>query len=144
MNIEVAIGIALKAHEGQIDKGGNPYVLHPLSVMTKVGSIHEKIVAVLHDVVEDSDMALEQLKQYGFSSEIVDAIDQLTKREGEPYDDFITRCKMNPISRKVKVADIRDNMDMTRMKEPGQKDFIRLEKYLRALSVLDENCPSGG
>jgi (p)ppGpp synthase/HD superfamily hydrolase len=144
MNIEVAIGIALKAHEGQIDKGGNPYVLHPLSVMTKVSSIHEKIVAVLHDVVEDSDMTLEQLKQYGFSTEIVDAIDQLTKREGEPYDDFIARCKMNPISRKVKIADIRDNMDMTRMKEPGQKDFIRLEKYLKALSVLDENTPRGG
>ncbi|GGG61312.1 HD domain-containing protein [Paenibacillus radicis (ex Gao et al. 2016)] len=136
MNIETAISIALQAHKGQTDKGGMPYILHPLAVMNRVSAMEEKIAAVLHDVVEDSDVTLEQLRQLGFSAEIVEAVQGLTKQEGESYDAFVARAAANPISKRVKIADIQENMDLSRIKEPSAEDLQRLEKYRAALAQL--------
>ncbi|MFF2091407.1 HD domain-containing protein [Paenibacillus sp. NPDC058174] len=136
MNIETAISIALQAHKGQTDKGGVPYILHPLAVMNRVSTMEEKIAAVLHDVVEDSDVTLEQLRQLGFSAEIVDAVRVLTKQEGESYDAFVARAAANPIARMVKIADIQENMDLSRIKEPSAVDHQRVEKYRAALERL--------
>jgi (p)ppGpp synthase/HD superfamily hydrolase len=139
MEIEIAISIALRAHKGQLDKGGNPYILHPLAVMNRVETIEEKIVAVLHDVVEDSDITLEHLKAEGISEEIVEAIRLLTRSKEDSYEEFIEKTKMNRISRKVKIADIKENMNLSRITEPTEKDYKRLEKYQRAIEILESN-----
>jgi (p)ppGpp synthase/HD superfamily hydrolase len=135
--LERAIAIAAEAHAGHPDKGGAPYVLHPLRVMLAVGTMDERIVAVLHDVVEDSkEWSFDRLRQEGFSEEIVGAVDALTKREGEEYMDRVRRAKRNPIARAVKLADLHDNMDVTRLPNPTPKDFERRRKYERAEAEL--------
>lgn len=131
-----AIVIATKAHDGQIDKGGKPYILHPLSVMMKCGNYKEKIVAVLHDVIEDTDITYDDLRQEGFDEEIIEAIDSVTRRNGESYMEFIRRCKQNSIGKYVKVADLKDNMDISRIPNPTKKDYDRVEKYKKAMSEL--------
>ena len=98
---------AEECHRGQVDRNGVKYILHPLQVMRRIKSETEKIVGVLHDVVEDTGITLQDLREKGYSEEIVDAIDCLTKREGENYEDFIERCKQNPIALKVKIADLK-------------------------------------
>ena len=103
---------AEECHRGQVDKSGVMYVLHPLRVMRQMDSETEKIVGVLHDVVEDTPISLQDLRQKGYSQVIVDAIDCLAKREDESYEDFIERCKQNPIALKVKIADLADNVDI--------------------------------
>ncbi|GGH60319.1 hypothetical protein GCM10008014_34740 [Paenibacillus silvae] len=106
MDIELAISIALEAHKGQLDKGGNPYILHPLAVMNRVETIEEKIVAVLHDVIEDTEVTIEQLRELGFSEEIVKAIGLLTRSEEDSYEQFIEKTTTNRMARNVKIADI--------------------------------------
>ena len=130
-----AIEIAAKAHAGQVDKGGNPYIMHPLRVMVIFcGDSDEttKICAVLHDVVEDTDVTLEDLRAEGFSDEVITALDCLTKREGESYDDFISRILMNMIACKVKYGDLIDNSNLTRIPNPTAKDRERIVKYNKA------------
>ncbi|MDC1433603.1 GTP pyrophosphokinase [Burkholderiales bacterium] len=135
--LERAIGIAVEAHKGQLDKGGNPYILHPLRVMMSVDLELEKIVAVLHDVVEDSNWTFEALLAEGFSIEVIEALKSVTKNsDNEDYDSFIQRAMQNPIGRKVKIADIRDNLDVTRIPELGEKDLQRINKYKKALKIL--------
>ena len=137
--LERAIGIAVEAHKGQLDKGGNPYILHPLRVMMSVDFELEKIVAVLHDVVEDSNWTFEALLAEGFSVEVIEALKSVTKESpDEDYDSFIQRAIRNPIGRKVKIADIRDNLDVTRIPELGEKDLQRISKYKKALKRLHE------
>ena len=102
------MAFAEECHIGQADKGGGLYILHPLRVMRQMDSETEKIVGMLHDVVEDTPITLQKLRQKGYSQEIVDALDCLTKREDESYEDFIERCKQNPIALKVKIADLED------------------------------------
>lgn len=132
-----AIDIATKAHEGQIDKVGQPYISHPLRVMSMGNTDEEKIVGVLHDVVEDSDWTFERLTAEGFSTEIVDALQCLTKlSESEPYDQFIQRVKTNPLAVKVKLYDLIDNMDIRRLAYISEKDVKRLRKYLKAYKQL--------
>ena len=104
--LERAIEIAMKAHKGQMDKAGAPYILHPLRVMMSLDSESEMIVGILHDVIEDSAWTAEQLREEGFSEEIIEALDCLTKREGESYEDFIDRAKLTPLSHRVKIADL--------------------------------------
>src|SRR5215217_9307971 len=113
-NIEDAIKLALEKHHGQTDKAGEPYILHPLRVMAQMQTEVEQIVAVLHDVVEDSDVTLDDLRRMGYSEEIVTAIDHLSRRDGESYDNFIQRIKPNPLALRVKLGDLRDNMDLRR------------------------------
>lgn len=136
MMLNKAIAIASQVHTDQVDKADRPYILHPLRVMMKMETIDEMITAVLHDVIEDSQdpdkWTTERLRSEGFPQEILDALDNLTKRKGENYEVFIERAKKSPLSRKVKLADIEDNMDMKRMKSITEKDSERLKKYHRA------------
>ncbi len=134
--LEKALLIAVQAHAGQMDKADMPYILHPLRVMMKMSSVLEMIVAILHDVIEDSDWTIEQLRAEGFGEDILMALDLLTKRKCEEYEEFILRAKQNELSRKVKLADLEDNMDMKRMTKLEQKDIERLEKYHRSWQVL--------
>lgn len=138
MNLERAIEIAVSAHKGVFDKGGNPYILHPLRVMMSLTTNDEKIVGVLHDVVEDSDdWDFEKLKAEGFSDTVLDGLRAVTKFfEDEDYDAFIQRGLDNNIGRAVKIADIRDNLDVTRIGELKDKDLKRLNKYKRSLKTL--------
>jgi len=134
--LEKAIAIAVEAHRGQTDKMGAPYILHPLSVMWRVDGETEKIVAVLHDVVEDTPWTFEDLKREGFPDEVLQALECVTKREGESYDDFVKRSASNAVARRVKLADLEDNMDVRRLKVGTQKDFERIAKYVSAWRYL--------
>ena len=136
--LEDAIVIAVEAHRGQKDKAGAAYITHPLRLMLQMETKVEQMVAVLHDVVEDSKMTLEGLRERGFSEQVVDAVDAVTARAGENYEDFILRAKPNPLARKVKMADLRDNMRMDRIAKLKPKDLQRLARYHRALRVLEE------
>lgn len=136
--LERALVIAAEAHQGTLDKGGAPYILHPLRLMQQMTTPDEQIVALLHDVVEDSPWTLDALRAEGFSEEIVSAIDGLTRREGETYDDFIARGVSNPVARRVKLADIEDNMDLRRLGDIGEKDLERLQRYQRARRAILE------
>jgi (p)ppGpp synthase/HD superfamily hydrolase len=133
-----AVILACQAHEDQVDKGGNPYILHPLRIAQQMQTSEERIVAMLHDVIEDTDIPLQYLRDEGYSDTIVEAIDALTRRDGETYMDYIRRAKQNPIARKVKIADIKDNMDLSRIPEPTEKDLQRMKRYEKALKVLEE------
>lgn len=134
--IEKAIEIALKAHTGQKDRYGKPYILHPLRIMNKMETESEMIAAILHDVVEDSDISLDDLKKEGFNNEIINAVDNLTKREGENYFDYISRTINSPLSKKVKLGDLEDNMDLRRLDVISEKDTERFNKYLRAWKMI--------
>ncbi|MGO8676811.1 MAG: GTP pyrophosphokinase [Limisphaerales bacterium] len=134
--LEKAIGIAVQAHRGARDRYGSPYILHPLRVMARVETVPEKIVAVLHDVVEDTQWTFENLKNEGFSDEIVLALDCLTKRPGEAYEGLIGRAAPNPLARRVKVADLEDNMDIRRCAQVGEPEEKRLARYLAAWKRL--------
>ncbi|OAJ75063.1 guanosine-3',5'-bis(diphosphate) 3'-pyrophosphohydrolase [Brevibacillus sp. SKDU10] len=143
MNMAVeAVLLATKAHANQQDKGGQPYILHPLRVMMYMPSDEARAVAVLHDVLEDTDVTAEDLRVAGFPKEVVEAVMILTKNPKEEYDSYITRVKQNQLARAVKIADIKDNLDVTRIAEPTEDDLARIEKYKRALKELeadDEN-----
>lgn len=136
-----AIAIAAKAHDGQVDKGGNPYILHPLRVMMNCESEATKICAVLHDVIEDTNITFEDLKSQGFSDEIVTPLDCLTKREGESYDDFISRILLNETACRVKLADLIDNMDLTRIQNLSKEDKERIQKYKLAADRISDALP---
>lgn len=134
--LERAIAIAAKAHEGQVDKAGAPYVLHPLRLMLRLSNTDERITAVLHDVVEDCGVSLETLRVEGFSEQIIEAIDSVTKRPEEAYDIFVLRAASNPIGRRVKLVDLEDNSDLSRIASPTTHDYERVEKYRRAIGVI--------
>lgn len=134
--LERAIAIAATAHAGQVDKGGAPYILHPLKVMLRMNSLEERIVAVLHDVVEDCGISLDDLRKEGFSEEVLTAIESVTKVPGESYEDFVERAAQNPIGRVVKLADLEENSDLSRIASPGWEDLERVEKYRRAIGRL--------
>ena len=132
-----AIEIAREAHRGQKDKAGKDYIEHPLRVMESGQTMEEKIVGVLHDVVEDSDWTFSMLEAEGFSKEIIDALRCITKLNGnEPYDKFIARIKKNPLAVAVKLNDLTDNMDIRRLPYLSEKDVKRLKKYLKAYKQL--------
>lgn len=134
--VEDAVSIAARAHKGQRDKAGALYLLHPLRLMMSMTSEAAMMAAVLHDVVEDTDWTLELLRAEGFSAEVLDAVECLTHREGESYQEFVERVRTNPIARAVKIADLEDNMNIRRISQLGAKDLERLEKYHRAWCVL--------
>lgn len=134
--LERAIALAIEAHKGQVDKAGVPYILHPLRVMLSVETVEERIVAVLHDVVEDTYITLETLRKEGFSEAVVRAIKSLTKCRGEEYQNFIRRAAADPIGRKVKLADLMDNCNLTRISNPTSKDLKRVSKYCRAIEYI--------
>lgn len=135
--LQRAIEIATEAHKGQFDKAGKEYIGHPLRVMEMGNTEDEKIVGVLHDVIEDTDWTFEKLAEEGFSKEIVSALRCVTKlSENENYDDFIERVKKNPLAVAVKINDLTDNMDIRRLPYLSDKDVKRLKKYLKAYKRL--------
>lgn len=133
-----AIILATVSHDGQVDKGGHPYILHPLRLMAQCQTDDKRIVAVLHDIVEDTPVTLDDLRSGGYPEHIVEAIDALTRREGEFYMDFIVRTHKNNLAKKVKMLDIVDNMDLSRIPNPTEADHSRMERYNKALRVLRE------
>ena len=129
--------IAKAAHEGQVDKAGKPYIEHPMRVMKMGKTVEEKIAGVLHDVVEDSEWTFEMLEKEGIPKDVMDALRCVTKlSEDEDYDHFIARVKTNPLAIKVKLNDLKDNMDITRLDQVTEKDLARLNKYIRAYKQL--------
>lgn len=134
--LESALRIAIKAHEGQTDKAGKAYILHPLRIASNCSTIETQIVALLHDVVEDSSITLEDLKTSGFPDIIIDAIDSVTRRRNESYMDFVCRCSKNPIGKVVKLLDLDDNMNIKRLSEISEADVKRLNKYKIAYDYL--------
>ena len=135
--LERAIEIALESHHGQTDRYGSPYILHPLLVMMHMDNDNEMMAAVLHDVLEDSNLTLEFLRDQGFPAEVLEAVRLLTHdAETFSYSEYVRRLKLNPIAAKVKLADLKHNMDIRRMDHVEEKDAIRLEKYRRAWETL--------
>jgi (p)ppGpp synthase/HD superfamily hydrolase len=137
-SLEDAILLALDAHRGQVYPAPEPepYILHPLRVMLGVTSRVAQIVAILHDVVEDSDTTLSALAEQGFSQAILDALDCITHRPGEAYEDYVDRLAANPIARQVKVSDLRDNLANNRALSPTPENLARIARYERALRTL--------
>ncbi len=142
--LEKAILIAVKAHQGQVDKAGKPYILHPLRLMLSLNNDTQRICAVLHDVIEDTDITLDCLRNEGFSEEILSAIDALSRRKSESYEQFIGRIINNKIACYVKLADLRDNMDLSRIDNPTEKDYQRTEKYREAAKRIHNALKAEG
>ena len=134
-----ATQIATKAHEGQKDKAGEPYILHPLRVMLSRKTEIERICSILHDVIEDTEITCEDLRNEGFSEEIIDVLNTVSKLKGESYDDFISRILGNKIACYVEIADLKDNMDLSCIKSPTQLDIEIMKKYERSLSRISEH-----
>lgn len=138
--LDKAISIAAQAFEGKHDKGGQPYILHCLHVMNRVKRLGEQamIAAVLHDLIEDTDWTAQALIDEGFDPKTVSLITLLTHGDGEDYMDYIMRISVSPAARLIKMADLRHNSDIHRMKGLREKDFKRLEKYHKAYAFLKE------
>lgn len=136
--LEKALMIAAKAHAGQTDKAGAAYIFHPIRVSCRCFTDEEKIVSLLHDVIEDTDVTEDYLLSEGFPRNIVDSVLSVTRNEDESYDDFIKRCRLNPIGRQVKLHDLEDNMDISRLRQVTEKDLARLNKYIEAYRYLKE------
>ena len=139
--VKLALETATKAHKGQVDKAGKDYITHPIAVAEKVDTDAEKAVAYLHDVVEETDITLDNLKEMGFPDEIVAAVDCLTKRDGVPLSDYLLRVKGNALARTVKLADLAHNSDISRIPHPTEKDFRRVERYHREAAYLRSDSP---
>lgn len=135
--IKMAMEVAYEAHSGRVDRAGYPYIAHPLHVAEKMKTENEVIVALLHDVVEDTNIDLTDLVHFGFSEEVVEAVDAITRRYEESYEDYIQRVKRNPIARNVKIEDMKHNSDFTRIEGETWKDaedrYMRYDKALRQL-----------
>ncbi|MDO5292980.1 MAG: HD domain-containing protein [bacterium] len=137
-NIRMAMNIAYKAHDNQIDKAGYPYIQHPILVASKMTDEDSTIVALLHDVVEDTPITLAELAESGFNTDIIEAVGLLTKTPKQDYIKYIRRIKKNEIARKVKIEDLRHNMDLTRLDTVTERDLRRVEKYRRAIEILED------
>lgn len=138
--VDDAIQLARRAHEGQLDKSGRPYIGHPLRVMGHLRGEHERMTAVLHDVVEDTDVTLDDLAAVGCPAEVLAAVDAISKRPGEEYTAYLARVAANPLALAVKRADIADNRSPDRMSRLDDATRRRLEdKYATSSRILDEH-----
>lgn len=135
--LERAIALAAQAHAGQTDKAGQPYILHVLRVLMRVETNDERMVAAMHDMVEDCGWTAEKLRDEGFSESVVAGVLSVTRVEPETYEEFVLRAGANPIGRKVKLADLADNSDLSRLQGVTDRDRMRLEKYRRAIHTLE-------
>lgn len=133
-----ALEIAVEAHKGQKDRYGKTYIFHPIRIMMKMESLTDKIVAILHDVVEDSNWTVEQLEKEGFPQEITKAVDTISKKDGEAYSDYIERVRENAIATRVKLADLEDNMDLRRIELMNEETINRLKIYRNAYQILSK------
>lgn len=132
----LAVEIAAKAHRGVTGKDGQPYILHPLRLMMRATTDDERIVAVLHDTVEDTDLSLDDLTRAGFPEQVVAAVGALTRRGGETYEEFIDRVALDPLASRVKLLDLYDNIDLTRLSAVGDSELARAARYHRAIRQL--------
>lgn len=132
---ELAFQIAKKAHSKQVDKAGKDYILHLMKVASYMDTDTEKAVAYLHDVLEDTNVTEDELRNM-FPNEIVDGVITLTHRKDESYFEYISRVSTSKLAKKIKVADLLHNLDITRIKEPTKQDYQRLEKYKKAILYL--------
>lgn len=135
---EIAQEIATRAHAGQVDKAGRPYIEHPAQVASSVEGETAKAAAWLHDVVEDTAIMFDDLASMGVAAEVVDAVRVLTRKEDEPYFDYVARIAKNPLAREVKLADLAHNSDLTRLSKVTDADRARAEKYRKAKAMLTE------
>ena len=131
-----ALCIAYKAHEGQVDKTGIPYIFHPFHLAESMTDENSTIVALLHDVIEDTDWIIDDLEKEGFNEDILTALKLMTHNPAEPYMDYISRLSTCPVARQVKLADLYHNSDQTRVENPDEKMLKRWEKYDRAIQLL--------
>lgn len=136
--IEKSLSIALRAYAGKTDKAGREYIHHPLRIMAKMKTDAEMSVALLHDVLEDSDITAEQLLAEGIPAEVVEAVQCLSKNENEDYQDFVGRTKKNELAAKIKIADIEDNIDVLRLPSLDDYDLTRVQKYHSAWQFLND------
>lgn len=137
--LELAIKVATEAHVGQVDKGGKPYINHPQAVAASLTNTEYKIVAYLHDVCEDTSITSDDLKDMGFTYRIVNSIRLLTKTDELTYEEYLRRLRMDSCARAVKIADLKHNMDITRIPDPSEKDYVRIEKYKKSLAFLESS-----
>jgi (p)ppGpp synthase/HD superfamily hydrolase len=137
--VERAIHRALEAHSGQKEENGRPYLLHPLRLMLRMDTEQEMAAAVLHDVVEDTDITLEDLRAEGFPEEVLAAVALLTHDKRKvPYRKYVERIAANPVARKVKLADLEDNLNVLRLRKLGVRETLRLKQYFEAWHTLQE------
>ncbi|MNY89892.1 Guanosine-3',5'-bis(diphosphate) 3'-pyrophosphohydrolase [compost metagenome] len=136
--LEKAIALAATQHAGQLDKGGQPYILHPLRLMLQFSNPTLQIIAMLHDILEDTSTTAEDLEALGFSAEIIQAIQALTKQTGESRLEAAKRTTLNPLATQVKYVDVLDNMNLTRINNPTARDFARFEEYKVVLEILKQ------
>lgn len=134
--VELAKKICLEAHKGQFDKGGNEYYLHPFKVADMCEGEEEKIVAYLHDVIEDTAYTIEDIKQYGFNQNVIEALLLLTHDKKQDYDSYIKALKHNDIARNVKLSDLKHNSDLSRLKTINDTDLQRVNKYKKYINYL--------
>ena len=137
VNTKKAMKLCFEAHKEQLDKSGMPYVFHPFHVAEQMDSEATVITALLHDVVEDTKTTLDDLRREGFSEDVIAALALLTHSKATPYMDYIAAIANNPIARTVKIADLKHNMDTTRLDVIDEKTERRLEKYHKALAILE-------
>ena len=136
---QIALELAVEKHKNQTDKAGNPYILHPLHVMENVNNKEGKIVAILHDIIEDTDITENYLLKIGLSKRIVDAVVALTRSEDMDYQEYIKNLSSNPLAKEVKLADLEHNMDLKRLPTLEEKDLERNRKYQIAYHYLINN-----
>lgn len=136
---QIALELAVEKHKNQTDKAGNPYILHPLHVMENVNSKEGKIVAILHDIIEDTDVTEDYLLKIGLSKRIVDAVVALTRSKDMDYQEYIKNLISNPLAKEVKLADLEHNMDLKRLPTLEEKDLERNRKYQIAYHYLINN-----
>ncbi|GAB6454561.1 hypothetical protein bcgnr5390_17550 [Bacillus luti] len=136
--LDTSIEISASVHKGQEDKGGTAYILHPIAVMCRVKDIITKIVGVSHDVVEDSNFTIEDYVRLGFPKEITEEIEAVTKKDDESYDAYLYRVSQKKRAIKVKLADMEENQDLTRIPNPTRNDKSRARKYKRKAKILTD------
>ncbi|MBF0422872.1 MAG: HD domain-containing protein [Magnetococcales bacterium] len=137
--LEKALALAATHHAGQLDRAGQPYILHPLRLMMQLQDKDHQIIALLHDVVEDTPITLDDLRQEGFSEHIIQVLNLLTHRAEHSYQDYIQRLKPHAVARKIKLLDLIDNMDVRRLDHvPGERDWERLRRYQLAWATLND------
>lgn len=133
-----AMRLCYDAHKNQVDKSGIPYIFHPIHLAEQMQNEETTIVALLHDVVEDSSYTFEDLESMGFSERILTAVKLLTREPGVPYMEYIAKIKENPIARTVKLADLAHNSDLSRLKKTDEKVLARVRKYEQAIRILND------
>lgn len=134
-----ALKLMFTKHKEQVDKSGLPYVFHPFTVAQSMDDEDSTIVALLHDVIEDTNTTIDELVKMGFNDEIIDALKILTHDKTVEYFDYVKKIKLNPLATKVKISDLKNNSDLSRLNNPTQKDIERVEKYKKALKILNDN-----